>query len=58
MKEFLEKRLANLDVVIFDLDGTLVDSNGAHDYLDIELVRSFGEDKSSEEILQERDEFF
>ena len=51
MKEFLEKRLANLDVVIFDLDGTLVDSNGAHNYLDIELVRSFGEDKSSEEIL-------
>ena len=47
--------LSNLDLVIFDLDGTLIDSNGTHNALDIELVRSLGEDKSAEEILKERD---
>lgn len=57
MKYFLKKKLADLDLVIFDLDGTLIDSNGTHNYLDVELVRSFGEHKSSEEILQERNEF-
>lgn len=57
MKDFLKKKLADLDLVIFDLDGTLIDSNGTHNYLDIELARSLGENKSSEEILQERDEF-
>ena len=57
MKDFL-KKLANLDLVIFDLDGTLIDSNGVHNYLDIELARSLGEDKNSEDILLERDEFF
>lgn len=49
------RELANLDLVIFDLDGTLIDSNGIHNDLDVELVRSFGENKSSEEILTERD---
>ena len=58
MKDDFKKKLANLDLVIFDLDGTLIDSNGVHDYLDIELARSLGEDKTSEEILLERDEFF
>ncbi len=57
MKDFLKKKLSDLDLVIFDLDGTLIDSNGTHNYLDIELVRSLGEDKNSEEILKERDEF-
>ena len=57
MKDFL-KKLANLDLVIFDLDGTLIDSNGVHNYLDIELARSLGEEKNSEDILLERDEFF
>ena len=57
MKYFLKKKLADLDLVIFDLDGTLIDSNSTHNYLDVELVRSFGEYKSSEEILQERNEF-
>ena len=56
MKEVFKKRLANLDLVIFDLDGTLIDSNGVNNYLDIELARSLGENKNSEEILQERDE--
>lgn len=58
MEDFLKKKLSNLDLVIFDLDGTLIDSNGVHNYLDIELVRSLGEDKNSEEILLEREEFF
>lgn len=49
------KELANLDLVIFDLDGTLIDSNGINNDLDVELVRSLGENKSSEEILIERD---
>lgn len=49
------RELANLDLVIFDLDGTLIDSNGIYNDLDVELVRSFGENKSSEEILTERD---
>lgn len=48
---------ANLDLVIFDLDGTLIDSNGIHNKLDIELSRSLGENKASEEILAERDDF-
>ena len=58
MENFLKKKLANLDLVIFDLDGTLIDSNGTNNYLDIELARSLGENKSSEEILTERDNFF
>lgn len=49
------EKLAKLELVIFDLDGTLIDSNGMHNELDIELVRSFGENKSSKEILEERD---
>lgn len=56
MKDDFKKKLANLDLVIFDLDGTLIDSNGIHNYLDIELARSLGEDNNSEEILLERDE--
>lgn len=49
------KDLENLELVIFDLDGTLIDSNGINNNLDIALVRSLGESKSSEEILIERD---
>lgn len=53
-----DKKLENLELVIFDLDGTLIDSNGTHKEIDIELVRSFGESKSSEEILNERNNIF
>ena len=56
MNDSLKDKLSNIELVIFDLDGTLIDSNGLHNYLDIELARSLGENKSSEEILQERDE--
>ena len=56
MENFFEKKLDSLNLVIFDLDGTLIDSNGVHNELDIELVRTFGETKNSEEILKERDE--
>lgn len=56
MKDSLKNKLSNIELVIFDLDGTLIDSNGLHNYLDIELARSLGENKSSEEIIQERDE--
>ena len=55
MKDSLKNKLSNLELVIFDLDGTLIDSNGTHNYLDIELARTLGENKSSKEILQERD---
>lgn len=56
MKDSLKNKLSNIDLVIFDLDGTLIDSNGTNNYLDIELARSLGENKSSKEIIQERDE--
>lgn len=51
------ENLSKLDLVIFDLDGTLIDSNGIHNELDIELVRSLGENKNSEEIVSERNDF-
>ena len=51
---FLNK-IKDLDLVIFDFDGTLVDSNGVNDKIDIELVNFFGEKKDSYEIIQERD---
>ena len=51
-------KLYNLELVIFDLDGTLIDSNGVHNTLDVELARSLGETKSSEEILVERNNVF
>ena len=47
----------NLDLVIFDLDGTLIDSNGIHNELDIELVRSLGESKDANEIIAEKNDF-
>lgn len=53
----LKNKLSNLDLVIFDLDGTLIDSNGTYNYLDIELVHFLGDNKSPEKIIQERDEF-
>lgn len=58
MKENLKERLRKLDLVIFDLDGTLIDSNGVHNYLDAELIRWLGGDKSIEECIKEREEFF
>lgn len=51
-------KLENLDLVIFDLDGTLIDSNGVNNELDVALARSLGENKSEEEILNERDNVF
>lgn len=57
MNDSLKEKLSHLDLVIFDLDGTLIDSNGIHNYLDIELVHSLGNKKNSAEILKERDEF-
>lgn len=51
-------KLENLYLVIFDLDGTLIDSNGVNNELDIELARWLGENKSAEEILTERDNIF
>ena len=58
MKESFKERLKKVDLVIFDLDGTLIDSNGTHNYLDAELIHWLGEDKSIEECIKERDEFF
>lgn len=49
------KNKKDLDLVIFDFDGTLVDSNGVNNEIDIELVRSFKERKKPDEIIKERD---
>ena len=57
MKNELKKNLNKIEYVIFDLDGTLIDSNGANNELDIELARFLGETNSPEEIVKERDEF-
>lgn len=51
----LLKKLNGLDLVIFDFDGTLVDSNGISNEIDIKLVHSFDKEKDTLEILQERD---
>ena len=58
MENYLKKKLSNLDLVICDLDGTLIDSNGVNNEIDIELVRTFDETKNQEEILEDRDETF
>lgn len=58
MKNELEKRLKEAELVIFDLDGTLVDSNGSSNEIDVKLVRMLGEKKSDNEIIEERDAFF
>ena len=50
-----QKKIKDLDLIIFDFDGTLVDSNGVNNKIDIELVRFFEEKKGKNEILQERD---
>ena len=52
------EELAKLELVIFDLDGTLIDSNGVNNDLDVELVHLFDKNLSSEEILSERDNVF
>lgn len=48
----------NLELVIFDLDGTLIDSNGVSNDLDIKLVHLFDKNKRPEEIIEERDNLF
>lgn len=50
--------LKNLELVIFDLDGTLIDSNGVSNDLDVKLVHLFDKNKSPEEIIEERDNLF
>lgn len=52
------ENLSNVELVIFDLDGTLIDSNGVNNDLDVELVHSLGDNKSPEDILIERDMVF
>ena len=50
--------LKKIKLIIFDLDGTLIDSNGMHNKIDIELVHYLKEkNMSPEEILKERDDF-
>lgn len=51
----LLKKLKDLDLVIFDLDGTLLDSNGVSNEIDIKLVNSFDKEKEALEVLKERD---
>lgn len=58
MKNFPKIDFKNIEYVIFDLDGTLIDSNGVNNELDLKLVEFLGGDKNSEEILLERDNFF
>jgi HAD superfamily hydrolase (TIGR01509 family) len=49
-------KLAELELVIFDLDGTLIDSNGSSNDLDVKLCKWLGETKDSSEVLLEREE--
>ena len=58
MNEKLKKVLKNVKLVIFDLDGTLIDSNGTGNELDIEISKMLGETKGNDEIIRERDNFF
>ena len=44
-------KFENLDLLIFDLDGTLIDSNGVNNQLDVELARSLGENKRKVGII-------
>ena len=48
----------NLELVIFDLDGTLIDSNGVNNGLDVDLAHYLGDNSSAEQILKDRDEVF
>lgn len=50
-----QKEIKDLELIIFDLDGTLIDSNGVHNDVDVSLVRSLGESESFENIISERD---
>lgn len=52
------KNLSNVNLVIFDLDGTLIDSNGINNNIDVQLAFLLGETKRAEEILIERDNVF
>ena len=49
------KNKKDLDLVIFDFDGTLVDSNGVNNEIDIKIVHSIKERKNPDEIIKERD---
>ena len=54
-----ENKLKNINLVIFDLDGTLIDSNGANNQLDIEMLHYLGENEmNNEQIVEERTLFF
>lgn len=48
----------SINYVFFDLDGTLIDSNGVHNRLDVSICRLLGEKKSKKSILIEREYFF
>lgn len=58
MNEKLKNLLKNIKLVIFDLDGTLIDSTGIGNKLDIEISKMLGETKENNEIIKERDNFF
>ena len=47
----------NIDLVIFDLYGTLIDSNGIHNEIDVDLVRFLGGNTDFEQIIEERNDF-
>lgn len=39
--EMIKDKIMGLELVIFDLDGTSIDSNGIRNMIDVEVVRSF-----------------
>ena len=58
MKRLEELDLTKKDYIIFDLDGTIIDSIGIWNITDINLIRKYGRREVAEaEIQQLRDEF-
>ena len=58
MKQLNELKLEEKDIVIFDMDGTLIDSIGVWNHTDHLLIKMFGEKEIDEEVIQhDRDQF-
>ena len=58
MKQLDELKLDKKDIIIFDMDGTLIDSIGVWNHTDYLLIKMFGGKEIDEDVIQrERDQF-